>query len=258
MNKLYKYVFIACFSMVYICAVYYSMPISELFYGVACCSISPEYLPVIASPPYIIAIDPGHGGTDTGALAIVPEYQVINTTAAHLYRLLEADSDYIPVYTRTESDPSSDARAHTVNSAGAHLLISIHANSDSARSAHGFECFPTPPGRTHHADSLTLATLIAREMKNAGHTLRGGEEKTGIKYAYYYGDNKKIVDSTDTTVRSRQSFGILEKSNCPAVLVEQCFVTNHSDVATWASPDGCQKAAEIYYSAIEKYFQKNF
>lgn len=258
MKKLYKYIFIFCFSVVYLAVDSRNIPLSELFYGVGCCTISVSCLPAaVSSPPYVIAIDPGHGGMDTGAQAIVDEYKVIDMTASYLYELLSDDRDFIPVYTRTDTDPSSEARAAAVNSAGTRLVISLHANSDGAQSSHGFECFPTPPGRTHHADALRLATIIAREMKTAGHTLRGGEEKTGVKYAYYYGDTKKIVDSTDDTIRSRKSFGILEKVNCPAVLVEQCFISNYDDVASWTGETGCKKAAEIYYSAIKQYFQKN-
>lgn len=255
--KVYKYIIVACFSAVYISARYYSLPLAELFYGVGCCTVSGQLLPANTTAPYVIAIDPGHGGMDTGAQAVVEEYRVIDMTAGYLYELLDTHRDFIPVYTRTDTDPDSSQRAAAANAAGADLVISIHANSDSARSSHGFECFPVPPGRTHHADSLRFATIVAREMKAAGHTLRGGEEKTGVKYAYYYGDNKKIVDSTDDTVRSRKSFGILEKVNCPALLVEQCFVSNYSDVATWTGEKGCRKAAEVYFSAIKQFFQKN-
>lgn len=258
MKKLYKYIVIFCFSVVYISGRYFGLPLSELTYGIACCTVTGDFLPVNASPPYVVVIDPGHGGMDTGAQAIVHEDRVINMTSQYLYELLSADRNFIPVYTRTDNDPSSGERASIANAAGAHLLISVHANSDYHASSHGFECFPTPPGRTHHADSLRFATIIAREMKAAGHTLRGGEEKTGVKYAYYYGNDKKIVDSTDDTVRSRKSFGILEKVNCPAVLVEQCFISNHADVAAWTGETGCKKAAEIYFSAIKQYFRKNF
>ena len=255
MKKLYKYIIVICLSAVYIAISDLALPLSELAYGTGCCTVTGRYLPVaVDGPPWVIAIDPGHGGTDTGALAITAEYKVIDTTASFLYGLLDDDMDFIPVYTRTDTDPSSRDRAAAANRAGAALLISIHANSDSSSASHGFECFPSPPGRTSHSDSLRLATIIAREMKAAGHTLRGGEEKTGVKYAYYYGNNKKIVDSNDDTVRSRKSFGVLEKSACPAVLVEQCFITNRNDVAQWASEKGCLKAAGIYYSAIKQYF----
>ena len=65
---------------------------------------------------------------------------------------------------------------------------------------------------------------------------------------------KKIVDSSDTRVREENSFGILEKAPCPAVLAEQCFLSNSSDYEAWATPQGCQRAARVYYEAICRYF----
>lgn len=233
------------------------MGVYELVYGIGQCSLSPAAVAVAATrPPYVIAIDPGHGGMDTGAQAIVEEYEVIDATSAYLYQLLENDPDFIPILTRTDTDPESSARAETANNACASLLISIHANSDSHRSSKGFECFPQPPGRAYHSQSLHFAQLIVEQMRAAGHTIRGDENKTGIKYAYYYGDTKKIVDSADSKVRSRKSFGILEKTNCPAVLAEQCFITNYSDVENWATDAGCHKAAQLYYAAIKQFFAK--
>lgn len=237
--------------------IYNSITVSEMLYGIGLCSVAPDYLPVSThGPPYVIAIDPGHGGMDTGALAIVKEYRVIDATAQALSDLLTADPDFVPVITRTDKDPSNDERTATAASAGADLLISIHANSDSHSSSKGFECFAQPPGRTFHRQSYHFATLIVAQMAAAGHTIRGDEEKTGIKYAYYYGNDKRIVDSSDNKVRSRKSFGILEKSPCPRVLVEQCFITNHADVQNWASQTGCKKAAQAYYQAIKQYFEK--
>ncbi len=235
----------------------YNAGLYELVYGIGDCSTSPAVLAVTAntSPPYVIAIDPGHGGMDTGAQAIVEEFQVIDVTAACLYDLLEQDRNFIPVLTRTDKDPESGPRADIANRAGASLLISLHANSDSHQSTRGFECFPQPPGRTWHSESVKFAQLIVEQMRTAGHNIRGGEEKTGMRYAYYYGDTKKIVDSTDNKVRSRKSFGILEKTNCPAVLVEQCFISNYQDVENWATEAGCSKAAQLYYIAIKQYFQ---
>lgn len=231
-----------------------SLTVYEMLYGVSLCNTTVYPPPQTAQPPYIIAIDPGHGGMDTGAQSIVEEYQVIDATADYLYDLLAADENFVPVLTRTDTDPDSSRRADLVNSAGASLLISIHANSDSHLSSKGFECFPTPPGRTYHSQSLYFAEILAGLMRQAGHTIRGDEHKTGIKYAYYYGDEKKIVDSTDDEIRSRKSFGILEKANCPRLLAEQCFISNYEDVQNWATEQGCKKAAEIYYTAIKQYF----
>lgn len=62
------------------------------------------------------------------------------------------------------------------------------------------------------------------------------------------------MESTHTEIREERSFTLLEDVNCPAVLAEQCFVTNEADAARFGSEEGCKKAARIYYEAICEYF----
>lgn len=204
-------------------------------------------------PPYTVALDAGHGGFDTGAEAIIKELEVCEQTVNALYTLLEQDSNYAPVRTRPNGeDRSIKERAQAATDAGASLLLSVHANSDeSTGQSHGFECFPTPPGRTYSEESMRFAQCIAQKMGGAGHRPRG---ENGIRFAYYNGKSKRIVDSTDTKIREQKSFGIVERPYCPAVLVEQCFLTNYSDVENWTGEAGCARAARIYYEAICAYF----
>lgn len=206
-----------------------------------------------ASGPYVVALDAGHGGFDTGANALVQELNVCEQTVDLLYALLEADPNYAPLRTRPNGeDRSTKDRAEAANDGGAQLLLSIHANSDeSTQQSHGFECFPTPPGRRYSEESMRFALCIAERMGAAGHRLRGGN---GVRFAYYNGKQKQIVDSTDDKARTQKSFGIVERPNCPAVLAEQCFLTNYSDVEQWTGEAGCARAARIYYEAICAYF----
>lgn len=206
-----------------------------------------------AAGPYVVALDAGHGGIDTGANALVQELPVCEQTVDLLYALLEADPNYAPLRTRPNGeDRSIKDRAQTAINGGAQLLLSVHANSDeSTRQSHGFECFPTPPGRAHSEDAMRFALCITERMGTAGHRLRGGN---GVRFAYYNGKQKQIVDSTDDKPRTQKSFGIVERPNCPAVLVEQCFLTNDDDVAQWTGDAGCARAARIYYEAICAYF----
>ena len=77
----------------------------------------------------------------------------------------------------------------------------------------------------------------------------------GVRYIYYLeNDQKQLVESTHTEIREERSFTLLEDVNCPAVLAEQCFVTNEADAARFGSEEGCKKAARIYYEAICEYF----
>ena len=88
-------------------------------------------------------------------------------------------------------------------------------------------------------------------MGAAGARLRG---HGGIRYIYYQGEAKQLVESTYTEVRGERSFTLLEDVNCPVVLAEQCFVTNADDVERFGSKQGCKRTARIYYEAICAYF----
>ena len=53
-----------------------------------------DFRPVVGDPPYRVAIDAGHGGSDPGARGVVEEKQVTAATAAALLQWLEQDSNY--------------------------------------------------------------------------------------------------------------------------------------------------------------------
>lgn len=206
------------------------------------------------APPYTVAVDAGHGGMDTGAhCRHIEEVVVCERTADALYAWLEADPNYDPVRTRPNGEDLSIAdRVKTATERQASLLLSLHANYDGSTSqSHGFECFPTPPGRVYAEESMRAAQCLAQAMGQAGHRLRG---ETGIRFAYYSGKSKRVIDSTDTKVRQDKSFGIVEQPHCPAVLVEQCFLSNWEDYERWATPEGCQRAGRVYYEAVCAYF----
>lgn len=206
----------------------------------------------------LVVLDAGHGGTDIGAEGVINEIQLTEATIGYLEGWLTQDENYTPVRTHAADTFSKNTeRAAAANSAGASLLLSVHGNSDPYSSdSYGLECYPQPPGRTHHEDSLRLAHLIADKFGAAGQRLRGN---AGVRYIYYAGDDesgyeKQVVEESDSTVYSEQTFGLLEKTDCPAVLVEQCFVTSEADVAAWGTDDGCRRAARLYYEAICEYF----
>ena len=203
-------------------------------------------------PPYTIALDAGHGGMDTGAEGYLDEVVLCEQTVDALYNLLALDGNYIPVRTRPNGEKYTvDQRVQNAAENKACLFLSIHGNSDGDSDSHGFECFPAPPGRVWAQESMAFAQCIAQQMETAGHRLRG---TNGIRFAYYEGKRKILVDSSDDRVRDLKSFGVLEKAPCPAGLAEQGFVTNGQDVENWASPEGCQRAAQAYYQAICQYF----
>ena len=213
-----------------------------------------EFRPQVGDPPYRVVIDAGHGGADPGARGVVEEKNMTAATAAELIRLLQQDANFIPLQTRNSFDETATPaqRAARASEQSPQLLLSIHGNSAANGStAFGFECYPSVPGRTWHQESFYFAQLLAEGMQAAGAKLRG---HGGIRYIYYQGEVKQLVESTHTEVRDERSFTLLEDVNCPAVLAEQCFVTSEEDVAQFGSEEGCKTVARAYYEAICAYF----
>ena len=214
-----------------------------------------DFRPVVGDPPYRVAIDAGHGGSDPGARGVAEEKQVTAATATALLHWLEQDPNYIPLQTRENFDITATPakRAAAASAQSPQLLLSIHGNSAANGSeAAGFECYPAVPGRTWHQESFYFARLLAGGMQSIGAKLRG---RGGVRYIYYLeNDQKQLVENTYTQVRPERSFTLLEDVDCPAVLAEQCFVTNAKDVERFGSEEGCKDVARIYYEAICAYF----
>lgn len=207
-----------------------------------------------ASRPYTIALDAGHGGEDVGAEGVIQEVALTERTVAELKGLLEEDGRFHVVLSRKEGEGKTiTERNEKLRNREPDILLSIHGNASDDASAYGFECYPSPPGYENNAASLEFARLLAGEMQTVGARLRGTD---GVRFGYYNESGEKVLlDSTDTSVYDYDTFGILKHMSCPAVLVEQCFVTNAADVEGFGTEDGCKKSAAAYYRAICRYLE---
>ena len=212
---------------------------------------------------YVVAIDPGHGGINPNIGAEdwgcetdgLRESDVTLRTARPLYDKLAADARFAPVLTADGSTylkPSE--RAAAAQAAGADLLLSIHLNSDAGAATNGLECYAAPPRLATNAESVRFGRLVAAAFRDElGLTLRGWD---GVRYLYFDANNARVVaESSDTTQRSDPTFTVLEDCACPAVLVEEGFISNAGDRERVCSDDGCERAAEIYYGCIVSFFE---
>lgn len=206
------------------------------------------------SKPYTIALDAGHGGVDIGAEGIINEVELTERTAAELEALLKEDGRFRIILSRKEGEGVSiTERNQKFQKKKPDLMLSIHGNANDDKSANGFEAYPSPPGYENHETSLAFAQLLAEEMGTVGAKLRGTD---GVRFGYYNSSGEKVlVDSSDKEVYDYDTFGMLKNMDCPAVLVEQCFITNAGDVEAFGTEDGCKKAAAAYYRAICRYLE---
>lgn len=206
--------------------------------------------------PYTVALDAGHGGADVGAEGIIQEVELTERTVSELQTLLREDGRFRVVLSRKAGeDATVTERNRKFRRVHPDLVLSIHGNASESSNADGFECYPSPPGYENHEQSLAFAMLLAQEMQSAGATLRGSGI-AGVRYGYYDEEGEKLLlESDDTTVYPYDTFGMLKNMSCPAVLVEQCFLTNAADVENFGTEEGYKRAAQAYYRAICAYFE---
>jgi N-acetylmuramoyl-L-alanine amidase len=181
-----------------------------------------------------IVLDPGHGGTDTGAenkTYNLKESGEVLKVAKVLKGLLEGDG-YTVYMTRTTNaeNLSNNDRYTYANTTGARILVSIHMN-----------------GSTNPATDYTT-TLFGKWRKDK-------------ELAYAVFESLSTLPAAEGTgtiaTRTPYSFasGVLLKSNMPATIAETFFITNNREATLLSNPTGTrqQQIAEALRAGIEDY-----
>lgn len=186
-----------------------------------------------------IAIDPGHGGPNPGAIAVDGSYESHNVLAISLILrdLLQSAGAEVVMTRTTDVEPKSPfdpqagqlkARTDIVNASGAGLFISVHNNAYPQNSAvSGVMTF----SRRDCSTSMRLSRLVLDELVRATGFTNKGAETAG--------------------------FYVLRNTKVPAVLAEIGFLTNRSDAAVLKTPAMRQKAAQGIYQGILRYYGVN-
>lgn len=151
-----------------------------------------------------VYIDPGHGGSDPGAVKYIVERDVNLAMALACRDYLNANGVSTKLSrTNNSTGTSINSMAREANSRGADLVISIHNN---AGGGDGFEVYHTVGG----GKGKVLAQNIEAEVKKIGQNSRG------LK-------TRRDTDGTDY-------YGMIRLTDAPAVICEGVFVDNATDV----------------------------
>lgn len=151
-----------------------------------------------------VYVDPGHGGSDPGAVKYVTEEHVNLEMGLACRDYLVANGVTVKMSRTTDKGTSITTMANEANNWGADLVVSIHNN---AGGGDGFEVFHSVIGGT----SKTLASNIEAEVKKIGQNSRGLKTKKNSSGSDY--------------------FGMIRLTNAPAVICEGAFVDNKKDAA---------------------------
>ncbi|MEC4982724.1 MAG: N-acetylmuramoyl-L-alanine amidase [Oscillatoria sp. PMC 1068.18] len=176
----------------------------------------------------LVAIDPGHGGKDPGAIGRggLREKDVILPISQQVAQYLESQGVSALMTRSDDRFISLEGRVQMANRAGANLFVSIHANSInlSRPDVNGLETY-------HYSSGLRLAQTIHRSiLRNLNIRDRG------VRQARFY---------------------VLRRSSMPSVLVEVGFVTGREDAANLSNPTYRSQMAQAIAAGILEYIQQN-
>jgi N-acetylmuramoyl-L-alanine amidase len=212
-----------------------------------------------------IAIDPGHGGEDGGAVAFgFVEKDITLDIAQRLRRLLEQGAFEVLMTRERDEVVSLARRAERANSGGADLFVSIHANWFKNAEARGPETYYLGPTDDPH--TLQLAAL---ENRASGYSL---------------GEYRQLLESVYLDVRRTQSrlfaravqqeldqaqqamaeplpsrgvkmapFLVLVTTQMPAILTEIAYLSNDAEAQLLATPEYRQRIAHALFQGIRAY-----
>lgn len=186
-----------------------------------------------------ICLDPGHGGSDSGANAFGQKESALTLKIANYCKEELAKYDVNVVMTRTtDTRPSENTaqdlidRVMTAKKAGASYIISIHLNSAASTSAHGAEVyFPNTSGNASlSSNGQAMAKAIQSQLVALGLYDRG------IKIRNYMdGSTSSNPNSSD-----RDYYGIIryaKEQNISGLIIEHCFLNNPDEYNKYLSSE---------------------
>ena len=230
-----------------------------------CCAIVAFAIPLIGAGFFadndrtvVIVLDPGHGGSDTGAISVDGSVYECDANLDIALACRDELMHYagVEVYmTHTGLDYSQKLslgeRVDYANAVNADILISLHCNDASNPEANGSEVYVSHStfSDRYNQDSTQLGIFMLRQFKELGMTIRGVKTRiseTGDRI-YSHSDGSQEIGDYYFVIG-----GSIEKYGIPGILVEHGFVTG--DAAMLSSADGRRALGVADATAIAQFY----
>lgn len=231
----------------------------------------PQTPPRIAVPAWVVAIDPGHGGQDPGAISLSGMYEkrITLATARALREELKALGRYRVLLTRDRDvfirlrDRIAIARA-----AGADLFISLHADKVENPAVRGLSVYTLSEGASD-AEAAALADAENKADLLGGVKLKGqSPEVADILIDLVQRDTmnqsaqmatflmRELREETLLLPRTHRfaGFAVLKSPDVPSALIELGYLSNPTDEQLLRSGNQRQRLARAIARAIDSYF----
>jgi len=237
----------------------------------------------LSAYPFVLVLDPGHGGKDYGCIGkLTNEKTIVLDVAKRLADIVAKEHPEVKmVYTRKNDRfiPLSE-RAAIANRNKADLFISIHVNSIDRRTKgrekiHGASVYTL--GLHRSDDNLAVAmreNSVIELEEDYSETYQGFDPSSSESYIIFeltqnlhlqqsieFADavQRELVSSAGRADKGvRQSgFLVLRATSMPAILVELDFICNPQAERFLASAEGRQKCARSLADAFSGYYKRH-
>jgi N-acetylmuramoyl-L-alanine amidase len=217
---------------------------------------------------FVVVIDPGHGGDETGARGPsgLLEKDVTLDIARRLKTRLERSADTDVLLTRdSDRSVSLDERTAIANHNRANLFVSIHANSSRRGNAHGAETYFL----SYQATDDASRAVAAIENNTIGID-EGVPRDSGLAMVLWELAQSAFLKESSAlaeTIQDRLNralginnrgikqapFRVLMGATMPAVLIEVGFISNPAEERSLRDPAFQEKLASTIAESIQKY-----
>ncbi len=228
----------------------------------------------------VIAVDPGHGGDDYGAIGAsnTREKDVTLAIGRKLADAIRDDGRFKVIMTRnSDKTLTLQERADAANEAGADLFISIHANANPSKKARGWNIFFLAPAKNDSARSVEQLenSYFIRQItgepekrpevgpSDANPIVSILNEMLMTEFQTESHDLAMMIDrefrrSLDIPARGvdQAGFFVLNIVFTPSVLVETAFITNKVEAKLLKDGKFQNSVADGLYEAIKRFADK--
>lgn len=234
-----------------------------------------------AKAPFLVVLDPGHGGTDWGATyrtdhEIITEKQLTLEVAQALSQELQRNGIATLLTRDRDIQLPLPERTALANRAGAQVFLSLHLNTTRdphENQASGFETYLL--NHSSNATSQRLASLensvlegsfteafekpevglIVKDLVLSGNLAKNHQLACLLQKELSHTQPPALRKKKDRGVK-QAFFYVLLGADMPSLLVEIGFLNNPEDRRWIQSKDGQKQIAGAITQAIERFQQK--
>lgn len=222
-----------------------------------------------------IAVDPGHGGEDPGAIGRTGLYEkvVVLHIADRLKSMINSQPNMRAYLTR-DSDffVPLNVRVEKARRAGADLFVSIHADAFIKPSARGSSVFALSE---HGASSAQARWMANRENSSdlvggvnlSTHDAQVARVLLDLSTTAQINDSLKLgsvflgelakINRLHSHQVEQAGFAVLKAPDIPSVLVESAFISNPEEEAKLRTAVYREQVAQALMAGISQYFTTN-